>query len=236
MLNMAKLRLIFERQWLHALSLAILMVLVAGAADVASVRVGELWGVGSATWLWAGVAVAIAHQVFVWLCWRLQLHGSLLTRALGDRAFTAYAAIFALLGLSRIPAVVALAIANRDTLTVFLGRPFGATTPVVLKLLALAFAVPAGYLFYSVRRYFTYRRALGIDHFDDAYRSLPKVKQGIFRYTDNGMYFFGFLVLWVPGLWFASAGALFLALFSHLYIWVHFYATERPDMKRIYGG
>jgi len=25
-----------------------------------------------------------------------------------------------------------------------------------------------------------------------------------------------------------------VALFSHLYIWVHYYFTERPDMKIIY--
>ncbi len=217
--------LIFERQWLHALSLAILLPLVAVATDADSVQAGELWGFGSVTWLWAGIVIAVAHQVWVWLCWRLQLHASLLTRAFGDRAFNLYAAVFATLGLSRVPAVVALAIANRDTL--------GVSAPA-LKLLAIVFAVPAGYLFYSVSRYFTHRRALGIDHFDDAYRSLPRVKEGIFRYTDNGMYVFGFLLLWIPGLWYASAAALCLALFSHLYIWVHYYATELPDMRRIY--
>jgi len=26
-----------------------------------------------------------------------------------------------------------------------------------------------------------------------------------------------------------------VAAFSHIYIWVHFYVTERPDMRRIYG-
>jgi hypothetical protein len=49
------------------------------------------------------------------------------------------------------------------------------------------------------------------------------------------MYVFGFCVLWVPGFWFASAAALIVALFNHLYIWVHYYSTELPDMKRIYG-
>jgi hypothetical protein len=43
------------------------------------------------------------------------------------------------------------------------------------------------------------------------------------------------LILWVPGLWWASPAALVVALFNHLYIWVHYYATERPDMRRIYG-
>lgn len=224
---MKLLKLILERQWLHALLLAILLALVATVDDADSVQTGELWGIDSVTWLWAGIGVATAHQVFVWLCWRTQLHASLLTRAFGDRAFAIYATIFSVIGLARFPPVVALAVANRNTLGAY---------PIVLKLLALACAVPAGYLFYSVRRYFTYRRAFGIDHFDIAYRSLPRVREGIFRYTDNGMYTFGFLVLWIPGLWLASAGALCLALFSHLYIWVHYLATERPDMRRIYGA
>ena len=29
--------------------------------------------------------------------------------------------------------------------------------------------------------------------------------------------------------------ALAVALFQHAYIWVHYYCTEKPDMRRIYG-
>jgi hypothetical protein len=63
---------------------------------------------------------------------------------------------------------------------------------------------------------------------------VPFVKKGIFRFTGNGMYTFGFLLLWVPGLWFGSFAALFAALFNHLYIWVHYFSTELPDIRRIY--
>ena len=92
------------------------------------------------------------------------------------------------------------------------------------------------YLIYSVKRYFGFKRAYGIDHFDDAYRSLPLVREGIFRFSPNAMYDFGFLLLWVPGLVTQSLAALAVALFSHLYIWVHYACTERADMNRIYGG
>ena len=64
---------------------------------------------------------------------------------------------------------------------------------------------------------------------------LPILK-GIFRFTRNGMYVYGFLILWVPALWWASVAALTAALFNHLYIWVHYFATEKPDMARIYSG
>jgi len=46
----------------------------------------------------------------------------------------------------------------------------------------------------------------------------------------------GLLILWIPGLVFASRAALLAALFHHLYIWVHYFTTEKPDLKRIYGG
>ena len=49
------------------------------------------------------------------------------------------------------------------------------------------------------------------------------------------MYVFGFAILWVPALLFQSVAALIVAAFSHAYIWVHYYCTERPDMRRIYG-
>ena len=88
--------------------------------------------------------------------------------------------------------------------------------------------------FYSVLKYFTLERAFGIDHFDKNYND-PFVKKGIFRYTNNGMYIYGLMIFYLPGLLFLSKPALVVALFNHIYIWVHYFCTERPDMKLIYG-
>jgi protein-S-isoprenylcysteine O-methyltransferase Ste14 len=220
------LRLIFEKQWLHACLLAVLLFALAWSAQAEPLRRGELWGISTLGWLWIAVGLAVAHQIYVWFCWRTQLHRALLTRAFGASAFPLYAAGFATLGIARVAAVFVLALANRDTL---------AGDITVLRILAVVALLPALYLFYSVKRYFTFTRALGVDHFDPAYRSAPLVRQGIFRFTRNGMYVFGFLLFWVPGLWFASAAALCAALFNHAYIWIHYYSTELPDMRRIYG-
>lgn len=62
------------------------------------------------------------------------------------------------------------------------------------------------------------------------------MRDGIFRFSSNAMYTFGFLALWVPGLLLESAAALLAAGFQHAYIWVHFHFTERPDAEHIYGG
>lgn len=207
-----------------------LAVLLLGAALLTRLQefaAGQLWGAGAAIWFWIAVALAVAHQVYVWICWRMELHGAWLSRWLGPRAFTIYAAGFAVLGVSRAVAVFLVAIANRNTL------PFD---PTVLRVLAVIVLLPALYLFFSVHRYFGFRRAFGADHFDSRYRTMPFVREGIFRYTSNGMYVFGFLLLWSAGLWFASVAGLAAALFNHLYVWVHYFATERPDMRRIYGS
>ncbi len=223
---MASARRILERQWLHAGLLAGLLAGMALVGESDRVRSGELWGIATPAWLWLSVAIAVIHQVFVWFCWRTQLHGSLLTRILGDLGFPLYAFGFSALGISRVVLVFLLAVSNRNTLPMDLA---------VLRILAILAAIPAVYLFYSVKRYFGFRRAFGIDHFDEVYRTLPFVRKGIFRFTRNGMYTYGFLILWVPALWWASLGALCAALFNHLYVWVHYYSTELPDMKRIYG-
>jgi len=78
-------------------------------------------------------------------------------------------------------------------------------------------------------------RAFGIDHFEpDKAKTFPLVNKGVFKYTANGMYVYGFLMLWVPGFLFLSKAALLMALFNHIYIWIHYYYTEKPDMNFIY--
>jgi len=105
----------------------------------------------------------------------------------------------------------------------------------ILRIFAVIITIPALYLLYSVICYFSFKRASGIDHFDESYRSRGLVREGIFRFTRNGMYTFAFLFLWIPALWYASIAALCVALFNHMYIWVHYFTVELPDMKRIYG-
>ncbi len=57
-------------------------------------------------------------------------------------------------------------------------------------------------------------------------------------YLDRpGIYFLwiGLMILYLPGLLLLSQAALLLAAFNHLYIWVHYYCTEKPDMKVIFS-
>ena len=223
---MSKLHLIVERQAWHLLALLALLYGLFLAGGLEGFYAGELWGISTAAWFSLTIATAIAHQVEVWLCWRAQLHASLMTRMFGRHDFTVHAVAFALLGILRIALVVVLAASNRQTI---------GASPRILHLLAILLAVPAAYLFYSVARYFGFKRAFGVDHFDASYRSKPFVALGIFRFSSNAMYVFGFLAFWIPGLLQASLAAIVAALFNHLYIWVHYYCTEKPDIRRIHG-
>ena len=78
-------------------------------------------------------------------------------------------------------------------------------------------------------------RAFGIDHFEpNKFVNSQFEKRGIFKYTTNGMYIYGFMILWVIALLFKSEGALLVACFNHVYIWAHYFFTELPDIRRIY--
>jgi hypothetical protein len=225
-LNENRWKLVFEKQSLHYSFLVIFIIILFFIGRFQPFSTGEFMGLSAFTWLWLGFASAALHQIFVWLCWRTQFHSLLLTRLFGRYAFFFYVAGFILLGIFRYFTIVALAVANKNSLPV---------NQWVLNALAVLAAVPVVYLFYSVIKYFGFKRALGADHFYESYQNKPMVTQGIFRFNRNAMYTFGFLLAWIPGLLTASNAALLLALFNNLYIWIHYYATEKPDMVRIYG-
>jgi len=217
---------LFEKQIFHFIALAFLLFGLSRIVREEGFLTGEFWRISTKTWFWIAVALPVLHQVYVWLVWRMQLHYSLITRYLGKHAFVYYAIGFAILFASRFIFILFLGISNENT---FNGHP------VLIYGLAFVLLLPAFWLFYSVKKYFDFRRAFGIDHFDSSFRELPLVRGGIFKYTKNGMYTFGFFLFWVIALLFQSRAALLVALFNHLYIWVHYYCTELPDMKRIYG-
>jgi Phospholipid methyltransferase len=214
-----------EKQMQHYIFLALLLtgVYLFARGDILA---GQLWEVGTETWLWIAVLTPVLHQVVVALLWRAELHHHKMTDWFGERAFRVFQTIFGVLFIGRPITLILLGISNRNTLML---------EPVIAYILATILFIPFAYTMYSVFHYFGIDRAYGIDHFDPSYRNKPFVKQGMFKYTDNAMYKFGFLSLWIIALVFLSKAALLVAAFSHLYIWVHFYFTELPDIRRIYG-
>jgi hypothetical protein len=214
-----------RRQWLHVLGLA-LLVPVCWALAASGLGHGEWLGVTDTDWFWASVIAAIIHQVIVAVVFRAQLGWSILTRLFGKADMIVWGIIFMPLLIARPILILGLAIANAGT----------ADLPRWFEIAAgSALMVPAAYAGYSVGRYFGIDRALGGDHFRQRYRELPMVREGAFAWSSNAMYAFVFLGLWGMALITGSVAALAAALFQHAYIWVHYYCTEEPDMKLIYG-
>ena len=127
--------------------------------------------------------------------------------------------MFFTLFVGRFVTLCALCLADQNTLSF----------PVELRLfLALPILCLAGYTMYSIKRFFGFARAAGIDHFDSEYRNRPLVREGVFRWTSNAMYVFAIQSLWLFGILAASKLALVAAAFQAIYIWVHYYGTENP--------
>ena len=225
--NNTILALLFEKQHYHLLAIVLLILGLFFLFSLKDFTKGTFLGITTSVWILLAFVLPIIHQVFVMIIWRLELHLSLVSRKLGSLGFLLYGFIFMILFLSRFLILMVLAIANSNTL--ILGDySIHITLTMIFFLLGL-------YLIYSVERYFGIKRALGIDHFDSSYRKNSLLKKGIFRFIGNSMYVVGFLLFYIPGLVFSSLAALLMALIHHIYIWVHYYVTEKPDMERIYG-
>ena len=207
---------IWQGQALHFASLAVLLMLTSAAWHYFDRPEPELF--------WLAVSVPVVHQLFVWIIWRLKLRSAATSDATGLGAYTT---VFFILFGSRFVSLFILGWADHGTL----GQP------VILRVLLTGFLlVIGGYAGYSVKRYFGLTRAAGADHFDPKYRGMPLVAKGIFRFTSNGMYLYAFFAFWAIASGWDSAAALIVAAFSHAYIWVHYFATEKPDMNYLYGN
>ena len=202
------------------------MVLYYYFSQIGGVTTGNnVFGLTMGQLYWIAFFTPVIHQLYVWIIWRIQLYYNAVNRYLGKFGYGLYVATFVFILLFRFGSIFLLANGNRNTLVEL--KPF-------LLLCFVVFQIPIVYLFYSVIRYFGVVRATGIDHFDPSYHNLPLETRGIYKYVNNAMYLFGLLIFYLPGLFYASLGALLIAVFNHVFIWVHYFTLEKPDMEKIY--
>jgi len=172
---------------------------------------------------WIAFLVPVLHQIFVWITWRLELRTHAISNIMGLNGFVF---IFFILFGSRFISIGFLAWLDQGSLEMPL------TPRVFSTFVLLAISL---YAIFSVHKYFGLARAAGADHFEERYRDMPLVKKGIFQFTSNGMYVYAFLFFWAISFGFNSRAALIIAGFSHLYIWIHYFSTEKPDMDYLYN-
>ncbi len=217
---------ILEKQGWHLLTATLLAAGVWLAARWMDLS-GTALGLSTGAWLVLAVVLPILHQFYVVLLWRGEYYYQWLSRQFGKRAFQVWAIGFMILFLSRPITILVLGIADRGSLPI----PPWLNIPLISVFILICL-----YMGYSFVKFFGFKRALGMDHFEPGlYRELPFVREGIFRWSSNAMYTFAFLALWLIGLAFQSRAALVGALFNHLFIWAHYVFTELPDIRAIYG-
>ena len=156
---------LFHGQLQHGL---LVLVLVPGAIALAEPGLTGrvVLGLSDRQWAYGLVAVAVIHQVLVWLLWRLQICFGTLSRWLGRADLWVWGLVFFPLLVARPLLTAAVAVSSAGSLAI----PVGVAMPLGAVLLG-----PALYTFWSVQRHFGLLRAAGGDHFRDRYWTMPLV-------------------------------------------------------------
>ena len=180
-------------------------------------------GISSKNWFLFSMLTPLLHQGYVWLCWRSELCWKTISRTIG---FKAYVLIFFIIAILRLFSV-GLCFADYGTWF---------TPGWIAWSISVLIFIPFIYTIYSIKKYFGFLRATGIDHFDPNYKNIPFEKRGIFKWSSNAMYTFAIPVFF--GFAFSSGSkAMFIfAAYSFIGTWLHYFCTEKEDFKVIYGN
>jgi len=216
----------FKGQFLQIIGFAILIWICLLLTSQIENQKGQWLGLTSMQWLYISMAVGIIHQFYVWLIWRLELCYGTISKVFKGMGFRLYTIGFSILILSRPFTVLALGISDYGSLNI---------SPGLQVTLLILMIPPWVYAMYSITRYFTFDRAYGIDHWHpEKYKDEGLIKEGIYKFTNHGMYFYAILILWIIAIGCRSEWAFIGAFFQHVAVWIHYHATEKPDLKVIY--
>lgn len=217
---------ILKNQGYHLL----LYVVIGALLYVAVVQFPEggrrIWGLTAGEMIGLSWIFAALHQGWIVFFWRLELYFGKIRTLFGPAGFTIFRIGFVTFAGMRLLLLIPISLATADTASLPRALSLGlivATTPLILWAL------------YSVHTYFSVNRAFGADHFDPAYRGGTLERRGIFKYIPNAMYTVILLVLYHPGLLWDSGPGLIAAAGHHALVWTHYFCTEKPDMREIYG-
>jgi len=180
-------------------------------------------GISAESWFLFSMMTPLLHQGYVWLCWRSELCWSIISRTIG---FKAYAVIFIIIMILRLSSI-GLCFADYGTWFV--------PGWIAWSISVLIF-IPFIYTIYSIKKYFGFMRATGIDHFDPSYNDIPFERRGIFKWSSNSMYLFAIAVFFGLAVSSGSKAMFIFATYSYIGGWLHYFCTEREDFKVIYGN
>jgi len=178
-------------------------------------------GISAKNWFMFSMTTPLLHQGYVWLCWRSELCWKTISRTIG---FKAYAVIFIIIMILRL-FFVGLCFVDYGTWF---------TPGWIAWSISVLIFIPVIYTLYSIKKYFGFMRATGIDHFDQSYKDKPFERRGIFKWTPNAMYIFAIGLFFAFAISSGSKAAFVFAVYSYIGIWLHYFCTEKEDFKIIY--
>ena len=216
-----KLSFFFRHQIWHLGGTIVLFYIGTQLVDLDS-NANTFLEINALTWFMIAMSVPIIHQAYVWICWRSELCWKSISNTIG---FKGYVVIFFILIISRLSAIV-LCFVDYGSLY----KP-----GILAWVISIILFIPGAYTMYSVKKYFGFMRATGIDHFDPSYKDKPFERRGIFKWSSNAMYTFAIPVFF--GFAFSSGSKLMFifAAYSFIGVWLHYFCTEKPDFAIIYG-
>jgi len=216
-----KLKFFFKNQIWHIGGLIILFYLGCQIVDFENDS-NVLLGTSSKNWFLFSMATPLLHQVYVWLCWRSELCWKCISKTIG---FKTYAVIFIIIMVLRLSSI---GLCFADYGTWFTPGWIAWTISVLFFILFI-------YTIYSIKKYFGFMRATGIDHFDPGYKDIPFERRGIFKWSSNAMYTFAIAVFFGFAISSGSKAMFVFATYSYIGGWLHYFCTEKEDFRIIYG-
>ena len=217
-----KLNFFFKNQILHIGGLLILFYLGNQIVDFEN-NLNVFFGISVKNWFLFSMMTPLLHQGYVWLCWRSELCWKTISTTIG---FKAYAVIFVIIMISRLFSI-GLCFADYGS---WFNPGWIAWTISVLIF------IPFIYTIYSIKKYFGFMRATGIDHFDPNYKNISFEKRGIFKWSSNAMYTFAIAVFFGFAISAGSKAMFVFAAYTYIGGWLHYFCTEKEDFKVIYGN
>jgi len=217
-----KLGFFFKNQIWHIGGLIILFYLGCQLVDFEN-HSNTFIGISAKSWFLFSMMTPLFHQGYVWLCWRSELCWNTISRTIG---FKAYAIIFIIIMILRLSSI---GLCFADYGTWFVPGWIAWSVSVLIF-------IPFIYTIYCVKKYFGFMRAAGIDHFDPSYKDIPFERRGIFKWNSNAMYTFAIAVFFGFAISAGSKAMLVFATYTYIGGWLHYFCTEREDLKVIYGN
>jgi len=217
-----KLNFFFKHQIWHIGGLIVLFYVGLQMVDFGTVS-NVFLGVSAKNWFFFSMITPLLHQSYVWLCWRSELCWKTISRTIG---FKAYAVIFIMIMILRLSGI---GLCFSDYGSWF-------TPGWIAWSVSVLIFVPFIYTIYSIKKYFGFMRATGIDHFDPNYKNIPFEKRGIFKWSSNAMYTFAIPVFFGFAISVGSKAMFVFAAYSFIGAWLHYFCTEKEDFKVIYGN